>query len=919
MRTTRPLPYAVLASVAFGLTALADLHPSFAGRVDVDHPVATAFVPSAALDPWRMMFASGMTERADGTRDLAFSAAGAPSIRGTFRAVPGPDGAAVTLEWAFRCESDVRLLMFGLMSDLRMADYGGGRIELDGTWRGLPAKGNPQDLRAENLRRITLESANGGHRLTFAFAEPVDLFIQYWGGSAMSFRLILPPDDRQTKRYAGGVERRLSFALSGAGKVVSNRMTPVTLSASEDWIPLRVSSEIQPGSALDFSEVVRADKPAGCHGPLVARGAHFEFADLPGVCQRFYGVNLCGTANYPESIADARKMVRTLRQVGYNAVRIHHHDSLCVDRTDPAGVRLDETMMRRMDALMTACTEEGVYVSSDLFVSRTAVPITWKSCGVDRPGTLTMQDMKYTAPVHEGVYSNFLAFAGNWLNHTNSYSGRRYAEEPALAWLSLINEGNLDEVSSTACSSRPGWQKAWERWLSVRKRTEPEIYGNVPTTIPNGLGRNLHGRAYLRFLQDVEFRFARRTTAFVRALGCKALLTDMNNGCLLSAAFEWPRSEAYDYVDSHFYVDHPKFLEKAWERPSWCPNRNPFISEDAGVCPVAAARVLNRPFTISEYNFSGPGRFRGIGGLATGALAALQDWAGLWRFTWSHGLDAALRPGTHGIGYFDIASDPLQLASERASVCLFLRRDLEPLGRTYAVTLPRGKVADPRAVIGESLRVDWRWAAWHAKIGTVLGDEVPPGALHAGDFAVACGKEGPAVSADLFGSAGEPAVAGDGHLGIDRSKGSFSLSTGRTSGGFAERGDIEAENFRASLSGAAASVWVSSLDGRDIVDSKRMLVSHLTDVQNTGARFADSACTVVENLGRTPYLMRNGEAKVSIRVSGRDYVVYALETSGTRRHVVPFARDGDWLRFSCQVAQDARQATFLYEIVRTDH
>jgi len=908
-------PAAMLVAVVFATTAFADLYPSFAGRVNVDAPVETSFVPSAALSPWRMMFASGMTERADGTRDLSFSASGAPGIKGTFRSVSGSDGGPVTLDWTFRCEGDVCLQMFGLMVDLRLADYGGGLLETDGVRRRLPVKGRPQDIHAERVGRIAIDAASGGRRLTFDFVEPVDLFIQYWGGSSMSFRLILPPDERKSFRYAGGVVRRLAFALSGAGKVVVNKMTPVTIRASDEWIPLVAKSDIRPGSALDFSRIGGTVKPTGSRGRVVARGGHFEFADLPGVSQRFYGVNLCNLVNYPESLEDARRMVGVLTRVGYNAVRIHHHDSHCVDRSDPAGVRLDETMMRRMDALMTACAEEGVYVSTDLFVSRTAVPIAWRSCGVDRPGNLTGEDMKYTVAVHEGVYSNFLAFAGNFLNHTNAYTRCRYADDPTLAWLSLVNEGNLDEVSSSACTSRPGWQEAWERWLVCHKRTEPEVYGSVPAAIPNGLSRNLHGRAFLRFLQDVEFRFARRTTAFVRNLGCRALLTDMNNGCYLTAAFEWPRGDAYDYVDTHFYVDHPSFLEKKWERPSWCPNRNPFQTEQLGVCPVAAVRVLGRPFTISEYNYCGPGRFRGVGGIATGALAALQDWAGLWRFTWSHSLEAAMRPGTRGVGYFDIASDPLQLASERASVCLFLRRDLEPLNRTYAVMMPKKAVSDPRLPIGDSLRVDWLWAAWHAKVGAALGSEVPEGAIPAGDFTVACGKERSTVVADLFGKDGEPASAGDGHVRIDRNRGAFLLSTARTAGGFAESGKIETRDFTAEISGSAATVWVSSLDGCDIVDSRRMLLSHLTDVQNTGAHFADSACTVVKDLGRIPYLMRDGEARVRIRTHGRRFVVYALESDGSRRHVVPSVVDGDWLCFSCRIANDRIQATFLYEIL----
>ena len=956
------------------LPARAEVGQWFAGKLLADTPVRLELSAAAALSPWRMMGVSGMTEREDGTRDVVFSAGGAPRIPGTYRMRDGANPGEVEAEWVFTPEGDLRMEMFGLMGDLQMDDYSGGTLLVDGSPVSFPKKGTPENVRRNGISRLSIMDVDGAKRLDFAFREPIDLFVQYWGGSEMSLRFILPPDNRLLSLYRGGRARTLAFTLTGAGPFHKSSLKQTRIIAGTDWIPFAASNLIVSGSALDFSELRPTGKPCGKHGRVVARGPHFEFEDLPGVPQRFYGVNLCETANYPETLDDARTLARILARTGYNTVRIHHHDSFCIDKTDPAGVRLDEGMMRRMDALFTACTEEGLYISTDLYVSRTRTPIAWRALGVDRDGNLSMVDIKRSAPVHEGVYSNYIAFATNWLGHVNSFTGRRYAEEPALAWISLVNEGNIDGLSGPAFASSPGWQEAWDAWLAKKKAEDPKMWGDITSELPNGLGRNRQGRAFLVFLQDVETRFAERTRRHLAALGCKALLTDMNDWGQMSAALQKVRAEAFDYVDTHFYVDHPS----SWNLPSWCPNENPFRGKAEGAAMVSGVRILDRPFTVSEYNFCGPGRYRGVGGIATGAEAALQDWAGLWRFAWAHHLGAALHPGTGGVGHFNIATDPLLLASERASVCLFLRSDAAPLAGTYAVTLPPDRFSSPDSMIGESPRVPWVAAAWRAKIGAIVGSEPPPGAIHAGDFDKAYitstkevmrelgviadsaarntppspsgasplseGGYSPVSPPSERGVAAQPpggvlratpktakGDALDKHSPVVVENGTFRIDTPCTCGVFAEGGEHVAGALRVAFSAVPTTLWASSLDGAPLRESRRILVSHLTDVQNSEARYADEAMQIQESYGHLPFLMRAGKAEVELTVNPVNGVnaanaanganpaswrVYALAPDGARVADIPATCADGVLRFTADIARNPESAIFLYELVR---
>ena len=378
-----------------------------------------------------------------------------------------------------------------------------------------------------------------------------------------------------------------------------------------------------------------------------------------------------------------------------------------------------------------------------------------------------------------------------------------------------------------------------------------------------------------------------------------------------------------DYVDDHFYVDHPHFLERPWRLPSSCPDSNPVAGESMGAQGLAVRRLLDRPFAVSEWNYAAPGRFRGVGGIATGAAAALQDWAAVWRYAWSHDDRGMSDPARKPVAYFDMAGDPLSLAAERASLCLFLRRDLPELPATYAYALPPGELAAGAEGTGRQTSAAWAWACWYAKIGGVLADEVPaaPGVLSAGSFRVALARPSAAVRADLLGPgpAGAPSLApGGGALEIDPRSGTFLLRTPRTCGGFAEGDRIRAGALEADLGGTAATLWASSLDGEPLGQSGRVLVTHLTDVQNSGAVFSGDGRKVLLEWGGVPHLMARGRAEVSLALADRPWKVHALSTGGRRLREVPATYADGRLSFVADVAAEPSSATFLYEVSSGD-
>ena len=556
-------------------------------------------------------------------------------------------------------------------------------------------------------------------------------------------------------------------------------------------------------------------------------------------------MNLCGTANFPDHEL-AGLLADRLARAGYNAVRIHHHDRAWAkafaarQQADDnkggcggSGARpssfVDE--IDRLDYFLARCFERGIYATTDLYVSR---PVTWREIGIDRDGEIEENMLyKHYVGIHDGAFSNWCGFAKAFLEHVNPYTGRAYKDEPGMPLLSCRKELSSGREGASALPEEP-------------PARGPEDPSDAHYLFEHWLGR----------------RTWERCSAFVRSLGCRALLTNENNG-------RWHgegegNTSLFDYVDTHFYVDHPEFLERPWRLPSRCPNENPIRAGRPEIFGWGWAKGASKPYAISEWNLSSPGRYRAMGGILTGALAAEQEWDGLWRFAYSHYAGNLPEGGElKGNRYFDCALDPLIAASDYASVCLFLGGDTNE-------------------------------------------------------------------------AASRPA------LRLDKERGSMSLATARLCGGFAESGRIDAgplsfeivEKERPNVGAdrcrqdMPTTIWASSIDGRPLASSSRILLVHLTDVQGDGARFADDTRQVLLDWGGAP-LVEVGAADVELRLapcgeaaggtrgeaSPRLLSVFALDTAGRRVGEIPSRVENGALRFRvCTAGEEGGR--IYYDISR---
>lgn len=893
------------------LVLSASLSPAFAGDLSVSNggAFASALHPDNRFEPllfdgnWgRCRTFGGWTDEAKEPRTRAFQIVGkddAPLVRGTVAYSLRADESVARFVWNFTAVKDFDGRSFCISWTLPCEQYGKepSSVTMGKKEIALPAQFGKMSLGGAICDTLTIAGSDEGP-VRVKLDKPTWCMVQdnrQWNSANFSLRLTIADG----KLKAG---EKLSFAMEVHG-VPAFRQGRYTVKTDDTWVPVRDTTEVQAGSALDFSSAGWIDAPAGKHGRVIRQGDHFEFEKKPGVKQRFYGVNLCFTANYM-SEKDAEELCTRLSRLGYNALRIHHYERDLCDPKDGTTIRPEK--MAELDNLLNACIRHGIYLTTDLFVSR---QVPWRACGIDRNGSVPMGEYKELVLFHDGARKNYLDFARQLLGHVNPKTGRRWADEPALAFLALINEGNPGNHGYGFMRDLPEAKAAWTAWLAEHKAKDPAAYAAITDKVPDNCWENSpQNCAYSLFLSDVEIAFAEKMTRFIRdEVKSSVLLTDLS--CWKNPIQYQLVRTRYDYVDDHFYVDHPSFLEKSWQLPSKCPNANPACGPNAGFEGVAKHRLLDRPFTITEFNYSGPGQFRGVGGMMLGAQAALQEYDGIWRFAWSHNAEGLLKP--QAMGYFDVARDPLQRATERAVTMLYLRRDMKPLKRTHALVFPEGKLRRDFSC-GPQADVKEMWFGWHSRFGTLVGEALPEDAT-GGLFPEVYSR-----TAEDYRRWAAGTQPGDGQVVLDRENRLFGVNTPRTAGFFAESGARTVGPLTAALNGKVpAAVWVSALDDAPIAASQRLLLTHVADVQDEGTVYADATKQVLLKWGRLPHLMRRASAKVTLDFADeKACTVYALASDGTRRAEVSVVRKCKTVSFTVDTARDPNEATCHYEIVR---
>ena len=924
-----------LTVVCYGADWRVELKRSSGGRISHGDKLIADIMPGLHLEGWRR-------------REMAVSQP--PSQPGRLCGAVAGDGVRVTselassrlsgqsvlLDYCLTVHQEVRLSSLHVSFMFPVGVLLGHGFRADGgEWQTFPQTFSREMKHFFRGRVSEMAVRTSSGVLQWRFRRPVSVLFQdnrNWGDT-FCLRVM---QDRETDALWRADESFAFAAEVSFPAEVSLEEAPLhVFRAGQDWVPLDVRPGVKAGSALDFSTLGQLDAPAGKYGRVKAVGRHFEFERLPGRSQRFYGVNLVGGANAP-SHEEALELAERFSRQGYNSVRYHHYANAVFRPEKGCSTTLDPVKMERFDFLFAEMKRRGFYATTDVFSSRGVFASEIWDDGKDE--LLDFRQFRPLLAHHPKALANVKAFARNFFLHRNPYTGLTYAEEPSLAWICMVNEGNFQPANDGSRIAKV-WTEAWNRWLDQRYgnakarnaawgRQAPKTLTLMPSEAQRSTPREYAD--FEQFMVDSETRLYHELATFMREeLGCHALFTSINHSWL-TARGAMVRRE-FDYVDTHFYVDHPSFPGKRWSLPSYSQNLNLVAAGRIGGADFAFGRLWDRPYTITEFNYAAPGQYRGVGGILTGCLGAQQDWAGIWRFAYMHGRPPLNRP--QKIGYFDTLRDPLNQAADRATVCLYLRGDLQPLQHRVLLTLDADCLSPSFRLLRHTLVPEWLGMSSLAQVGIAVTskDDRPPQAdvilpLMTGS---PLGMEGYQTILKSMASQrwlpdhnrtrlqGLPVrvESPDGQFLLDAERSQALISTPRTAGGFAPAGStIITAGLQADIRDTETTLWASSVDGQPLVRSRRILLTHLTDLQNDGITFEDAQRRLLVSWGNLPHIMRQGRATVTLRHEFPQRLkAWVLRTDGERLSSWPVTVTPDGIRLELSV-RGAHGAQMLYEI-----
>ncbi|MFM9913834.1 MAG: hypothetical protein ACKVN9_09905 [Methylophilaceae bacterium] len=744
--------------------------------------------------------------------------------------------------------------------------------------------------------------------------------------------------------------------------------------ADDGWRPIKdVSLLIEPGSILDFSQLVPQEKLDSSR-LLVANNGYFATQSEPNRPRRFLMASL-GFAGATGGLPDhalADLYARQLRLHGYNMARLDFvEETLMLQRKIDFDFNPDQ--LDRFYYLLAALKKEGIYYVLNGLSSDNAAYGNIKERWVDQ------RHAKLRVYFDPEMQAHWKKLMERMLASVNPYTKTSTLADPALAGIIMVNEGGLAFVTRGGVPNE--LRPLFSEWLKKK-------YGNNVALAKAWKGELTHGESLeaksvgfpkpdawtgsrmsdtQQFFADLEKSTADWMTLHFRQLGYKGLVTAYDNW--LSPAMHVTRGQL-DWVDMHNYFFEPT----SFTTPGSVMRQESLFEDNAKyIRELAAGKHIGKPFTTSEYGQVFWNKYRRESALAFPAYASFQDWTMICQHAGAIDLSYAATGGRKDAIYpFVLGLDPIARANETLAALLFLRGDVAPAKHMIGVKLTPKFVYQDSAFLGNmptdisrlslvtGIGLDWQGrleasGQYEAQVEPGNANLNVPGKANANQVeneqSLAArldelahkyaGKLGPKISktALIVEDRWASRVAAIRQKGIlaatnqtnamskvyqtdtnqilmDSEKKRLTVITPKTEAVVFDMPEpITLANLQIESADSPALVSVSAMDDQPLESSKRMLLILATDARNSDMRFADAAETTLQSLGRKPILMKTAVVKLHLKNTNKTQLkVYSTTLRGKRGDVIPVIQEADGISFVLDTKQLSHGPSTYFEI-----
>jgi hypothetical protein len=405
-----------------------------------------------------------------------------------------------------------------------------------------------------------------------------------------------------------------------------------TVENTSSWFPFTPTSTPAPGVIGMQSWL---DAPAGKHG--FVRSVEDKLIFENGQPVKFWGTNICSSLPFTDAQrADA--FVEFLAKYGVNAIRFHKFS--WYGYHPERSTELDPAKFSKLDYFQSRLRKKGIYYGWSHIYGHRVSP-------GDSARLLAYQEIKnlnFPWSHLNGSTASLVNFAPDlqqlnidltvsMLNHVNPYTGLRYADDPALAFVEFQNEDNIFwGAIEMSLQQAPTYKRLLSRqfsqWLKAKYGSQSALEaawgkGNLKPgetleeeTIFPQPSHQMFSREYqtalsenrpmathvldkIRFLYERQLDFYQRFETAVRATGYKGVLVGScwQAGSGPSHFYNLYSDNAVGMVDRHNY-----FGAEGHRMQEGKVTNHAMISQPgSGLLSTGLQDVADRPFSFSEW------------------------------------------------------------------------------------------------------------------------------------------------------------------------------------------------------------------------------------------------------------------------------------------------------------------------------
>jgi hypothetical protein len=544
-------------------------------------------------------------------------------------------------------------------------------------------------------------------------------------------------------------------------------------------------------------------KPAGKYGFVEAKDSELQINGRP---LRFWGCNVQAYSLFVTDKELIKKQAKRIAALGYNLVRLHHHDSKrwvkkCLIADGETSQEIDKEALDSYFYWIKCLKDEGIYIWVDLHVGRPFKPGD-NIPGFDeiKTGSNGAKEMKIYCYVNERVKELMKKFQEKLITTVNPYTRKNMVNEPAIMGFLITNENDLTHHGGNgllADKNVPAHHKKFaEKLKAFASKTGLEESSLMKTWEPGD-------SKYL--LNDIEYQWSKEMVEHVQSLGVKVPIASghMWGG---NPTFSLPALTAGTIMDAHCY-DNGEFLKRD-------PRNSATMGEN-----LLVAQLCDFPLAITEWNAEDGAHSTDTftHQLYIASLSAFQDWDAPMLYGYSQdGLN------NRGLSNWSSYNVPAIMGLNPAAALIYRRGDVASAKQQYVIQYSDENLIHEVHRTSPALRT---LSMLHgvssalpkiAVLPWLKPSKIPAGATVVTD-----------INKSFIPKGQNYVVSDTGELYRNWERGIFVINTARSKGftGWTEGKPIIAGGASFDIDNPKVAVIISSLDGKPTNKSNKMLLT----------------------------------------------------------------------------------------------